>query len=330
MPAPGASSEQGALEWLTRRKAIEAAEASYRSASEPQRELHRRARLALEVGERAGDPIDPLHTGQGTAFAIEAYRQSIHWTLRLVEDAADEPVGADADHLAARFGLALSRVKDALPARSQDRVTEVLGRTFVEDAAEPEAALAADATLLRETALALLRHTEGPEGLLARYRRERRRRGMAALLAAGALLVVLVSAGKAATRKTDLAKNKAWRASSSWGDCTPDKHSCGPISPTEIFFHTNEDASPWVEIDLGRPTDFSSLTIKNRSDCCRDRAVPLIVEVANEPDQWREVAKRNQVFETWEPKLGAQNARWVRLRVARKSWLHLEQFSVHR
>lgn len=316
------------LEWITRRQAIASAEAAYRAASETQRELHRRARLALEMGDRAADPVDPLRTGNGAAFAIEAYRQSVFWTLQLVDDASSaDPSTAG---LADRFQAALPRIREVLPARAEARLGGILGRSFVADAAEPDAALTADAQLLHDAALALVRHTEGPQGLLDRHRRERARR---ALFGAGVLFVALLAAvggGKAALRKTDIAKNKPWRASSSWGDCTPEKHSCGPISPTDIFFHTNEDPNPWVEIDLGKQTSFSSLTVKNRGDCCTDRAVPLIFEVADEPDKWREVAKRNQVFETWEPKFATQHARYVRLRVARKSWLHLAQFAVHR
>lgn len=143
----------------------------------------------------------------------------------------------------------------------------------------------------------------------------------------------LASAGVlAATRglePKDLAKGMPWRASSSWGSCDPEHGVCGPLR-SRIFFHTLADDSPWVEIDLLAPKTFSWMTIVNRKDeHLEDRAVPLVIEVSSDRTQWRELARRDEVFDVWQPHFEPVTAQFVRARVARKSWLHLEAVKVH-
>jgi hypothetical protein len=57
--------------------------------------------------------------------------------------------------------------------------------------------------------------------------------------------------------------------------------------------------------------------------------VPLVVEVSNDRKKYREVARRTEVFDTWTPKFAPQRMRYVRLRVARRSMLHLDRVEVH-
>jgi len=127
----------------------------------------------------------------------------------------------------------------------------------------------------------------------------------------------------------DLAKDKPWRISSRLADCEPAKKSCAS-AVTAILFHTTEEDEPWFEIDLLRSTRFSSLSIANRTDCCPERAHPLIVEVSDDQKTWREVARSAAVFTVWNPSFAPQEARYVRLRVANRSQLHLERVEVHR
>jgi hypothetical protein len=145
-----------------------------------------------------------------------------------------------------------------------------------------------------------------------------------------ALLIVL-SAFLFAQRvlePVNLAEGKPWRASSKWIDCDQTVGRCGP-HVTRILFHTNEDDNPWFELDLGQPTTFSSMTIVNRSDHMPERAVPLIVEIGDDRQTWRELARRDELFTTWHPKFPATSARFVRVRVPRKTYLHLEAVRVH-
>lgn len=126
----------------------------------------------------------------------------------------------------------------------------------------------------------------------------------------------------------DLASGKRWRASSMLEECHPERIDCGGVR-TSIFFHTREEDQPWVEIDLGAPTTFSSVTVRNRSDGWQDRAVPLVLEVGDDRQAWRQLAQRQEVFREWSPSFEQVTARYVRLRAAKKTFLHLEAVKVH-
>jgi hypothetical protein len=54
-----------------------------------------------------------------------------------------------------------------------------------------------------------------------------------------------------------------------------------------------------------------------------DRAVPLIVETSVDHNTWTEVARRNDDFDSWKATFPAARVRWVRLRVPRRTYLHL-------
>jgi hypothetical protein len=142
-----------------------------------------------------------------------------------------------------------------------------------------------------------------------------------ALLAATAIVFGVFS-------RPNLAQGKRWTASSKFADCDPVAKRCGGV-PTAVFFHTNEEENPWFEYDLGAPLSFSSLTIMNRSDAVQDRAVPLVVEISNDRKSYREIARRTSVLDVWEPSFAPVSARYVRLRVARRSFLHLDGVEVH-
>lgn len=129
-------------------------------------------------------------------------------------------------------------------------------------------------------------------------------------------------------RPKNLAAGKPWRTSSKALDCTPAKHSCGGTR-TDIFFHTDNEPEPWFEVDLEAPTDFSGLTVRNRMDMGVDRAVPLVAEVSDDRASWKEIARRPEPFLDWEPRFAPVKARYLRLRVLKKTWFHLEAVEVH-
>lgn len=126
----------------------------------------------------------------------------------------------------------------------------------------------------------------------------------------------------------DLAAGKPWRTSSKWIDCDPSVGRCGP-HVTRILFHTNEDDNPWFEIDLGTPTKFSSVTVVNRSDHMPEREVPLIIEVGDDRETWKEIARQDSMFTTWRAKVPVTTARFVRFRVPRRTYFHLEAVRIH-
>jgi hypothetical protein len=149
----------------------------------------------------------------------------------------------------------------------------------------------------------------------------------------GATLLVLVVtvtafASDLGVSFRDLAEGKTYRSSSTYGNggCRSPEQSCAE-SPF-FFFHTVEEEKPWVEIDLARPTEISELIVKNRSDCCADRAVPLIVEVSTKRSRWKTVARIDATFDEWNPSFPPVEARYVRLKATRKTLLHLERVRI--
>jgi hypothetical protein len=153
-------------------------------------------------------------------------------------------------------------------------------------------------------------------------------RAVTVFLLVTGLLVGMTTAFLQYSGRTNLAEGKRWTTSTTYAVCNPHAIECGGVA-TAIFFHTNEENEPWFEYDLGTKTSFSSMTIVNRGDAVKERAVPLIIEVSNDKKKYREVIRRTEVFDTWSPKFSRQRARYVRLRVPRRTMLHLEAVQVH-
>jgi hypothetical protein len=153
--------------------------------------------------------------------------------------------------------------------------------------------------------------------------------GVALFIVCAISIVILFTAGiRRITKKPNLAAGKPWTASSEYATCHPDVGECAGV-PTNVFFHTKSEDNPWFEYDFGAPLRFSSLTIVNRQDGVPERAVPLIVEVSNDKKTYSEVTRSTETFDTWRPKFAPQQARYLRLRIPRATFLHLEKVEVH-
>lgn len=140
------------------------------------------------------------------------------------------------------------------------------------------------------------------------------------------LLVAGVVAGARELRlwlRPELAKAAPWHLSSSQ---FPDKASGRGFDRTSeglpnMFFQTTNEASPWIEFDLGAPRDVTMVRVQNRLDCCRDWPVPLAVELSTDRARWTEVARRVEPFDTWRAVFPEARARYVRFRVPRPTQL---------
>jgi hypothetical protein len=126
----------------------------------------------------------------------------------------------------------------------------------------------------------------------------------------------------------DLAAGKPWHASSVYPGCDLRQHVCGTAA-VKIFFHTDEEDQPWVQFDLGRPTWFAHVELVNRSDSGSDRAFPVVIETSKDGTSWREVARRDDAYSTWLATFKPLKARYVRARLLKRTWFHLERFSVY-
>ncbi|MEO8178444.1 MAG: discoidin domain-containing protein [Deltaproteobacteria bacterium] len=309
------------IEWFWRGAALARARADVPPTGLEAAELLRRARLSAEAGRRALEPSPPFDDGPADAVACEQYGHAIDWLLRAKRGAAR--AGVERGALLASIDLELLEQAGIAPAELSDPQGLWRERSYVELA---ELTLAQQRELARRSqrcAEALLEAANAP--LRApndvRYQRALRVGGLG-------LVLVALSVGSrplAQALETDLARGKAWRASSNGhAACTSPAQDCG----SSFFFHTNAERQPWVEIDLGEPLSFSQLRVRNRSDCCTERAVPLVVEVSDDAQTFRPVAEHTANFRTWTPRFERVRARYVRLRASRSTTLHLRRVFV--
>lgn len=131
-----------------------------------------------------------------------------------------------------------------------------------------------------------------------------------------------------ALRPFDVAQGRPFHASSQY-EGYPIEGSVRMRSPGNLLFHTLEEESPWVEVDLGEERLISRVEVRNRSDCCGDRAVPIVVEVRRaEHEPWVIKARRDRPFVVWVADVRGATARYVRVRAPRRTSLHLEGLGV--
>jgi hypothetical protein len=154
----------------------------------------------------------------------------------------------------------------------------------------------------------------------------------AAAIAAGLLVLgvgMLLFAFRVELALTpNLAYGRPWQASSAYGGLPI----AGVFSrPTElVFFHTAFEPSPSITVDLGTPRRFSRIRISNRLDCCRGRAIPVVVEAGNDNIHWQRELQRSFPFEVFTGSFPTTEARYVRLRVDRPTFFHLVNVEIYR
>jgi hypothetical protein len=322
-------------EWLWRGEAISAAEAQEPSTS--LQFFEHRARVAAEVGQRTLNPTEPWPSGDATHVAAALFAESIAWSLRAAaakpsKIEAGEPWPAEAPTTSELAEL-LDGNRTSLAAAARDDSAQLarvqvalLERVFE----RPSLSARERERIARElgaVAVRLMLTQSRPLSTLDFLRLQRWRRVGTVLL----LLLALVGAGaqlKALREaRANLAAGKPWKTSSA--------HEQGCISPaqrcdqvTGYFFHTREESSPWIEVDLSSEQLISRVQVHNRADCCTERAVPLVVEVSTDHTHWQEVQRRTQPFTKWKASFPATSARWIRFRVPRRSYLHLSEVRV--
>jgi hypothetical protein len=297
-------------EWLFRSREIRDARARLPPDDDPRIQAARQARLLLEVAHRVAEPVEVLPDGCRAAVRVALYREALPWALV----AAGPPGGAPNLDLRTLWSEQRSE-RLGSPEHGADSV-----KALLVDATGPAALDATEAQADRAGAFveSLSARIDAPIRQLGRLRVQRSIR----VVAAAAALALLAVGVRSLVLGPDLAKDKPFRTSSSWSGCASDP----PC--TRLMFHTETEDNPWVELDLGAVQAVHRVEVANRTDCCSDRAVPLLVEVGVDRDRWTEVARRQTTFSTWTTTFPRQNARYVRLRVPRSTPFHLEAISV--
>lgn len=301
--------------------------------------LAERARLAAELAERAWRPVDPLRYGSGVATAVDLHRQGVHWTLLALRELGEEPrtppsgSGVVGVELVTLWDAADQKLLEGAAGGASQLVRlrgELVAYSYL-DLAERTAREQADLLERLSTfSKALLASLEPSQNELERIWVRR----MAWTISALTALVLLVFAARALRdwyeSRHDLAALAAWVPSSTYGigGCPSPKQNCE--SSPNYFFHTLNEENPRIVFDLGSKQQISTVVVSNRRDCCKERAVPLVIEVSTDKKRWQEVARQSSTFDVWRADFPRVRARWVRLYVAQHSVLHLHAVRVLR
>ena len=312
--------KRGVLGWLWQGATVAESRKRIDAKSERRKELEAFAATAAETGDRALRPVTPLRFGPGEAVSASLHSQSIRATLRALDSSAQGL--RDNEGLRGRIEEAVSG------AISFERLVELLVPPPGVDADEAWMQVTPnEAQALASAARALLDEARASERQLhdALLRRVVRTTSFAFVVAVVAIVVVV--GGTRVLSGPNLAEGKPWRASSTYRGFSPADGMCDKRK-TAIFFHTNREQDPWVEIDLGQPTSIHRVDIRNRRDCCRDRTFPLTIEVSTDGTQWTEVGTQTEPFSRWTLEFAPIPARYVRARARKRTFLHLEGFEV--
>jgi hypothetical protein len=101
---------------------------------------------------------------------------------------------------------------------------------------------------------------------------------------------------------------------------------------TSYGLRTREEDNPNVVIDLEGIYWIDTIKVHNRVEGWFDDCLPLVVEFSRDGNKWDEVARRDRQFAAnppWVVEAGGRGARFVRLRVARHSYLALSEVEVY-
>lgn len=318
------SQASSGLEWFTRSAAL--AEARARVPNEETRARLRKAKSALELVElgleppetfASGDPNDALLLLLAEALRVAlTLRAGLSAEASLAEALASLPSGALASFApeGAELGALLRHLGE--------------GRA---DAFTGLAPLDADERLAdcRAFVRAVVADVAQPLEAVANLERERRNRFLGALGAALLIVAGGVFAAKRAAEGPDLAGGKPFTASSAYDSFATAGRTNEPVA-FDLFAHTVEEEHPWIQIDLGKSERVKKVLVKNRTDCCGERAIPLVVEASVDGSSWSQVARRDETFTEWNVALAPTELRFLRFSVPRRTFLHLSRVQVWR
>jgi F5/8 type C domain len=145
------------------------------------------------------------------------------------------------------------------------------------------------------------------------------------------VVAMLALVAWALTRAPNLALGRAASASSI-ALSTSAAGAVDGIRYGQLGFHSTQENSAWLAIDLGREHVLSHVDAYGRGDCCFEQSVPLVFEVSRDGKKYKTVAKRTNVFTQYEPWIVPGEgivARFVRFRTLKKAPLVLSEVEVY-
>ena len=270
------------------------------------------ARLLIEAGRRVVEPVEAFPPGSRPAVLLSLYRDAVYWAL-----VAGRSTGGDAPADLKTLWAGMPPPKLLQTARDSVAL-EALKNTLVQSGPVSLDATDEDATRARALAESLVSDLDASRRRVERILGQRWSR----IVLCGAAALLLGFGVRVLALGPNLAAGKPFRTSSSWSGCATDP----PCA--DLLFHTDNESNPWVEFDLGAPKTIHRIEVSNRTDCCGERAVPLLAEVSGDRAHWVEVGRRESEFSSWTAKFSPKTARYVRLRVPRQTVLHFKAVAV--
>lgn len=286
-----------------------------------------RARASAEIARNALTLDEPLFMVPDGSVS-ELYRQSAYWSLCALSELSGRAVGKGyAESIWAELDPSMLVGAVQRAERIEVLRTSLRAGSFVYFAELPRDEQLAICAELRKLSEALLVKLDEHRRPLNKILIQRAWRLGLLVLAALVIAAVTVWVRGVLLERSDLAAGKPWRASSQLESvCISPAQQC----PGEVgyFFHTAEEQDPWIEFDLGTLRLLSRVRVDNRQDCCAERAIPLVVEVSINHQTWQTVAREDAEFKSWSPSFTPVNARWLRLRVLNRTFLHLDRVRI--
>ncbi|MDH3202277.1 MAG: discoidin domain-containing protein [Myxococcales bacterium] len=308
------------LGWFSQQGITQESRKQVAAKSHRRTKLEQYAMTSAEAGDRALRPVTPLRSGSGEVVSALLHKESIRATLL----ALGSSIGGLAEDEALR-----ARVTQSLPRSvSFERLCELIAEPSDIEGVEGNLRVgSAEAEALAGAARALLDVARAPERQLQRALARRFLRTSVPVLLLALAVVFGAETGARLALGHDLAEGKPWRASSAYRGFSADEGICDG-NRTSIFFHTNREEEPWVELDLGDPTFISRVDVQNRRDCCRDRSFPLAIEGSLDGQEWQVLGRQTEPFSKWVLEFEPTEARYVRAKALKRTFLHLESLEV--
>jgi hypothetical protein len=320
--------------WVSLIKGVDAGANKLPALSERCSTLVGRAQLANFLAQRSFRPEDPLPYSGGDAVACELSREAIYWALLALREQQNATQSAGEADAPARNAQTLATLWSETDRALLDRAAgdsgeaerlhaDLLGKSFVDFAEFDSKQQAAAAKRLHGFAERLLEPLSVPQQLQERVLVARVQFLLVALVA----LVLLGFAGKSlkqrVDRTRDLAPTASWKTSSVYPECWCESPAQSCEKCPNFFFHTQHEDKPSIIFDLHSVQSLSAVEVENRRDCCSERGLPLVVQVSTDEKHWKTVATRRDEFTLWHANFPTEQARWVKLYVPNRNFLHL-------
>lgn len=146
-----------------------------------------------------------------------------------------------------------------------------------------------------------------------------------------AWVLVLVAAAAPAGAAVNLAAGRPTMQSSTYpGGAHGSERGVDGAKYDSSLFHTNADAYPWWEVDLGQAYAIDNVTLYNRVNCCEERVQGIQVWLSLDGVAYDLVFENGgQVFRNRRADVGGLSARYVRVALPRREYLHLQEVEVY-